>query len=361
VRVIEAQTVNEAYYKGLRFFSTAIQAQSPEVRQVKTRQGGFVYEAAEPVTTVYRVPVFRVLFDETRDAHPFFHLMEAMWVLAGRDDVDFLAYWLKNIRQFSDNGRTFYGSYGARLRPGLAEAVRMLTKDPESRRVFLPIYEPRDLGADSLDIPCNLGAAASCREGYLSLTVFNRSNDMIWGAYGANAVQFSFVQEYLAAAIGAWPGAYRQVSNSFHVYPDVFNKVAGLGLSFLGEPARLDPYQSPDAASRFPILRQRVGTATHLPLVGIGEGPFGSPSPGFEDLEADLQRLYSLPAEEVGSTRWSSLFFQMAVAPMARAFGQYRLGDYEAAREIITGECQAADWAAAADAWLARRQKKAEG
>jgi hypothetical protein len=190
--------------------------------------------------------------------------------------------------------------------------------------------------------------------------VFNRSNDMIWGAYGANAVQFSFLQEYLAAAIGAWVGTYRQVSNSFHVYPEVFTKVSGLGLNYAA-PSHLDPYQSPEAAARFPILRQRVGVATHLPMAGIGEGPFGSPAPGFEDLEADLQRLHTLPAEEVGSTRWSSLFFTLAVAPMARAFKQYRLGDYEAAREIIAGECQAADWAAAADAWLARRQKKAEG
>ena len=56
------------------------------------------------------------------------------------------------------------------------------------------------------------------REGKLCITVYNRSNDMIWGAYGANAVQFSIIQEYVAAHLGLPLGEYAQVSNSYHVY-----------------------------------------------------------------------------------------------------------------------------------------------
>ena len=50
------------------------------------------------------------------------------------------------------------------------------------------------------------------------MTVCNRSNDVIWGAYGANVVQFSMLQEYIAAKLGLPVGVYRQVSDSFHAY-----------------------------------------------------------------------------------------------------------------------------------------------
>ena len=58
------------------------------------------------------------------------------------------------------------------------------------------------------------------REGKLNMTVCCRSNDMIWGAYGTNAVQFSFVQQWLAGALGVEVGTLRQVSDSFHVYDE---------------------------------------------------------------------------------------------------------------------------------------------
>jgi hypothetical protein len=359
VKVIEGLTVNETYHKGLRFFRDAINSRNGEVRYVPTRQGGFVWEAVQPVTTVYRRPVLRVLFDPTRDANPFFHLMEAMWVLSGRDDVGFLSHYVKTIRQFSDDGETFAGSYGARLRPHLSEAIMMLREYPESRRVFLPIYTPEDVGAESRDIPCNTGAAVSVRDGSLNLTVFNRSNDMIWGAYGANAVQFAFLLEYLAAAIGVWPGAYHQVSNSFHVYPEVFNKALGNGLDY-AEPANLDPYQSHYAAERFPIIRARAGTATYFPIGGFMDREAGKPVPGFDFFQEDLDKMRHVPAADLGRLDWGSLFFTHVIAPMSRAWELHRARDYLGARETVQNEVLAVDWAAAADAWLERRHQKYE-
>ena len=50
------------------------------------------------------------------------------------------------------------------------------------------------------------------------MTVCNRSNDMIWGAYGANAVHMSILMEYVAVAVNAPMGSYYQISDSFHIY-----------------------------------------------------------------------------------------------------------------------------------------------
>jgi thymidylate synthase len=54
----------------------------------------------------------------------------------------------------------------------------------------------------------------------LDLTVLCRSNDVVWGAYGANAVHFSVLQEYLAGRIGVDVGVMYQFSNNYHGYVD---------------------------------------------------------------------------------------------------------------------------------------------
>jgi hypothetical protein len=54
----------------------------------------------------------------------------------------------------------------------------------------------------------------------LDLIVFNRSNDVYWGMLGANIVQFSFLQEYLARMAGLDIGRLFQVSTNAHVYLD---------------------------------------------------------------------------------------------------------------------------------------------
>lgn len=177
--------------------------------------------------TEYWRPQRNVLFDPIRDANPFFHYLEAMWIIAGRDDVRTLAHILPRVRDFSDDGVTFHGAYGHRLRhwPGgtdqLEAAIGMLRASPNTRQCVLGIWDPtKDLGARTKDMPCNDMLMLKIRDDRLNITVSNRSNDSVWGCYGANAVQFSMLQMYLAASIGVGVGTYCQVSDSFHVYSD---------------------------------------------------------------------------------------------------------------------------------------------
>src|SRR4051812_6620111 len=41
---------------------------------------------------------------------------ETVWVVSGRDDIDFLTKYLPRAAQFSENGSTWSGAYGPRLR-----------------------------------------------------------------------------------------------------------------------------------------------------------------------------------------------------------------------------------------------------
>lgn len=114
----------------------------------------------------------------------------------------------------------------------LDEVVRLLREDPQSRQVVIQMWDPSaDLGVPGLkDRPCNQNIMlrtdrVNGDERYLDMTVTCRSNDAVFGAYGANAVHFSILQEYLAARIGVSVGTYTQFSNNLHIYDWSMDKV----------------------------------------------------------------------------------------------------------------------------------------
>lgn len=200
---------------------------------------GDVIAITEPVTITYKNPLQRVLFNEARDCNPFFHLMESIWMLAGANDVEFVAYYNNRMREFSDNGTEFHGAYGYRWRgwfgyDQLDWIIQDLRDNPDSRRCVLQIWDssrsefdddvvfndPHMATHGGKDVPCNTQAYFRIVNGRLDITVTNRSNDLVWGALGANAVHFSYLLEYMANCIGVPVGRYHQVTNNLHVYKD---------------------------------------------------------------------------------------------------------------------------------------------
>ena len=204
-------------------------------------RAGKVLVSPGPVTTVYHKPWERVLFSQCRDANPFFHLAEAIWMMSGRNDAEFLNRYVHDFGlRYAEDGK-LRASYGYRWRDHwsydqLAAIVSRLKHDKNDRRIVLSMWDPAEdlLFVDARshlqkdgrkDIPCNTHAYFRIVENRLEMTVCCRSNDIIWGAYGANAVHFSVLQEYLATAIGVEIGNYYQISNNFHAYRDELSKM----------------------------------------------------------------------------------------------------------------------------------------
>lgn len=195
-----------------------------------TSRNGEVVRVDEPVSIHYRKPWQRVLNSPIRNANPFFHFMESLWMLAGRSDVAFPALFNKRMREYSDDGKTFWGAYGHRWRnffsvDQINSIVVELNAHPDSRRAVLGMWSPDDdptrAAKGGKDVPCNTHAYFDLRGGKLNMTVCNRSNDALWGAFGANAVHFSYLQQYIAECLGVPMGWYEQVTNNLHVYTDV--------------------------------------------------------------------------------------------------------------------------------------------
>jgi len=222
MKTIIARNVNDALKQGIKLIK--LNGEEVDSRVGKT------LEIPCPVATVYQSPWERVLLNKERDANPFFHLMESIWILAGRKDVKFLSEFNKRIADYSDNGRTFNAAYGYRLRNStgtvnsdkdqLLQVIEILKKDPTSRQAVAQIWDQEDLSNNTKDKACNMSIVFRIRNQELCMTVYNRSNDMVWGAYGANAVQFSMIQEYVAAKLNLPMGEYTQITNSYHVYTE---------------------------------------------------------------------------------------------------------------------------------------------
>ena len=218
---IVSSNVNQAYADGLMYMRVA------GVKE--TSRYGDVLVAPEPVTTIYTQPTKRVLFSPLRDANPFFHLMEFLWMIAGRDDVAFLQQFNSKYN-FSDDGIIVPGAYGHRWRvkygtDQIGSVVTELQRNPDSRRAMLVMADASDLTRalrGTKDQPCNTGIYFDRRGGRLNMTVLCRSNDIIWGTFGANVVHFSMLQEFVAAWIDCPVGVYRQFSNNYHYYPANF-------------------------------------------------------------------------------------------------------------------------------------------
>ena len=340
MRVIRVDNVNEAFYRGIDLFQSDMNYRRQESRN------GVTLECNEPVTTVYAKPWQRVLFDKARDANPFFHLVEAIWMMSGRRDLKTIIPFNAGMSNFSDDNENLNGAYGFRWvsyfnYDQIDLCAEMLRKDPDSRRVVLQMWDAvHDLDSSSKDIPCNTNIYFKVRDDRLNMMVCNRSNDMIWGAYGANAVHMSVLQEYMAAAVGVAVGEYRQVSDSFHVYENELWE-------------RVKRVESP-----------------LMPMAGMTLiAPYPETIPVVEDpsvfcleCETFIERLEQFDwnnpddADRLFSAKYFNSFLSRVLQPMVRAFIAHKQERNYVKAEHYLGQIEAEDWEIASRNWIEKRR-----
>ena len=332
---IDVRNVSEALYLGLMYLE-----QSGVWRSSRS---GNVIEFPAPVLTTYKKPEERVLFYPARDANPFFHLFESLWMLGGREDLSYVQQFNKRMEDFSDDGKTLNGAYGHRWREywekdQLDLLVAHLKDHPDSRRAVLQMWSVDDLekivnDPHCKDVPCNTQIYFKIRNNHLDMTVNCRSNDIIWGTYGANAVHFSILQEYMAARLGVPLGLYYHLSDSFHAYKDVYEKTLDV------------------------LYQKNTGdTLWYDSYLGWNQGLHYSPEPMFLNAERADQDIQNFLVAPFYSHKWANRFFPETALPMLEAWIAHKNKDYTLAEQRCRG-ITALDWRKAATEWLMRRKK----
>ncbi len=359
MKVITVANVNYALNEGLAYLS--------QHGHFDQSRNGPVLVAPGPVCTVYLNPDQRVLFSAVRDANPFFHLMESLWMLAGRNDVDFVKYYAGNMAQFSDDTKTLHGAYGYRWRESmgydqLPVIIAELRKNPQSRRCVLQMWDATCIQQESdtdvwnvgsydlnmamsggKDVPCNTHVYFSTNHNVLDMTVCNRSNDVVWGAYGANCVHMSMLMEYVARGAGLEMGTYYQFSNNYHVYserPDV-KKLIGRG-PIVAPGVTDDRYAVLNFTEQYPDP-----TVSPYPIMQHGAAEF----------DQDLEYFFGMwaPGGIMLRSAYINDFFGDVVVPIVNAHHCYKADDFDGAYLNLTC-CAAEDWRVACSEWLQRRQ-----
>lgn len=302
---------------------------------------GTVKVLPEPCTIIYEKPLERVVFWRERDGNPFFHLIEAIWMLAGRRDVKFIEKLLPRMKEFSDDGKLFNAAYGYRWRKhfGLDQVTTViegLKRDKDCRRQVIGIWDTRrerKILNTSKDIPCNISATFQISaNNELDMVVQNRSNDLWLGATGANCVHFSILQEYIAYGIGVAVGKYWQVSSNMHGYLTYLEKLKDISVH------HSDPYRT------FETDPYKTGEVFTTDIFDVD----------LKIWEEDLAMWMKDPLR-IGIR---SQFFTRTATPMIIAHRAYKKGKIEQAIEIINSQMTVtSDWAVAAKEWLQRRRK----
>jgi len=168
-------------------------------------------------------PLERCLFVPHRRNNIVISIAETMWVLGGRNDMEWLQAYLPRAAEFSDDGVTWRAGYGPRLRnwrgvDQIDKVRQLLLAESSTRRAAMSLYDPGSDFVESKDIPCNNWLHWLVREGKLHLNVGVRSNDIVWGFSGINSFEWSVLHEMMSFWIGADIGEATYFASSFHVY-----------------------------------------------------------------------------------------------------------------------------------------------
>lgn len=314
---IEVRNVNDGYYRTLGMLKQHGKKKSSRNGAVIALPGLFVAEI--------RNPLERVLFDANRDANPTFHLLEACWMLAGNRDVAFVSQFNSNMVNYSDDKEIFNAAYGHRWRhhfgyDQIQRAVDMLRANRDDRRVVITMWDPEeDLGSTSLDIPCNQQIICRVEDDKLHFHITNRSNDAVFGLWGANAVHMSFLQEWMARAIGVGIGSWFHTSLNLHIYERHWH--------LLDAPRNYHAHWEP-----WPGHRMIAVTSQEA-----------------DDLRQDCLDLCNGKLEG-----FRTKFMEETVEPIYAAWREYKAGNKDDA--IYIARCiEAADWRKACVEWYKRR------
>ena len=242
-----------AEFEGINSFLVGASKAILEHGVTRKVRGYECVEFPEPVMFKITNPTARWINIDERKWNVFLPYAESLWLASGRNDLKFIEFYLSKLKEFSDDEEYMRGGYGPRMRffngnstdyqissnpcDTIFENIvtdqfiyieECFKKDLYNRQSVLTLSDPSKDHFNSdqslkitKDLPCTRLLQFMCTpDKKLNLTVYMRSNDLIWGASGVNIFNYTFLQEYFAAILGLEIGDYYHIANNLHYYRD---------------------------------------------------------------------------------------------------------------------------------------------
>lgn len=205
-------------------------------------------------------PEQRCIIIPGRNDNIFAKVAETLWMLAGRNDIDWLSYYLPRAKDFSDDGKTWRGAYGPRLRnwnganykaDQLANVIQLLNRDPQTRQAVISIWDPSEDLLPTKDVPCNNWIQFMIRtepglasDGYssrrmLHMNVVQRSSDWMWGFSGIDLFAWSVLHQMMAYWTDTFVGNLTWFIGSLHIYERHWDRAKTLLQNWASNPSSI--------------------------------------------------------------------------------------------------------------------------
>ncbi len=206
-------------------------------------------------------PNYRCFFVNNRNDNIFAKVAETLWMLAGRDDIEWLSFYLPRAKDFSDNGKTWRGAYGPRLRnwngadkmaDQLVNVTTKLNLDPMTRQGVISLWDPSEDFQPTKDVPCNNWLHFFIRNGHLNMNVAQRSSDILWGYSGIDTFSWSVLMQMMAHWTNTKVGVFTHFISSLHLYDrhyktaqTILDTNSGRGFAYKDYPLAVPEFVTP--------------------------------------------------------------------------------------------------------------------
>lgn len=155
-----------------------------------------------------------ILFSQARDLNYKFMVAEWLWIQAGANDVESLDQYNSIVKNYSDDGISYAGAYGPRLKFQWKYVFDTLEK-PNSRQAVATIWTPNP--AESKDIPCTLNLQWLIRDDEVNCTINMRSSDA-WLGLPYDFFNFSQLTNVVSSSFNLPVGSITMNLASSHLY-----------------------------------------------------------------------------------------------------------------------------------------------
>lgn len=181
-------------------------------------------------------PIDRIIYSPSRKMSMSYAVGEFIYYITGNNTLDFIQYYSKQFKNFTDDGKTINSAYGYRIfgYSNLFEfnqwefIKNKLKQDPDTRQAIIHLHMPNNKPTN--DELCTLTLQFMIRDNKLNLLVNMRSNDIIWG-YTYDVFNFTLLQELMANELNIPIGKYYHNAASMHIYERDWNKLENLDYS----------------------------------------------------------------------------------------------------------------------------------